>query len=40
MTIADSLEDVGRSDITNKVFAHIFHGETHNIINHEKPYKH
>ncbi len=40
MTIADSFEDVGRSDLTNKVIAHTFHGDAHNIINHEKPYKH
>jgi hypothetical protein len=40
MTTADSLEDESRSDITNKVIAHTFQSDTHNIINHGKPYKH
>ncbi len=33
MTTADSLEDESRSDIANKVIAHTFQSDTHNINN-------
>ena len=34
MTTVDSLEDKSRSDIVNKVIAHLFHADSHNINNH------
>ena len=39
MTTADSLEDKSSSNIANKVIANTLHADTHNINNHEKPYK-
>ena len=33
MTTADSIKDESRSDLVNKVIAHTFHADTHNINN-------